>query len=440
MRAVAVSFATLALLVGCSSANDQQSTSTPKTSIGEGGDRGGAPSTGAGGEYGGDGSGGSAGPISGGGGTGTTPQPGTLTAGAWDDNLNFDFYLSYVEKNASVAGAPKIPRADRLRIDVADGAGLAVGGATVVVRAGALKVFEGPTGSDGHVDVYPAWATVAAGTALQIEASLGSIRATASALAGDKTVKLGLAGASATLPPAVDVALMIDTTGSMGDEIVYLRTEIAAIAKAVSAGWPTVSQRWATVAYKDEGDTYVVKSSPFTSDPAAIQAQIAALSADGGGDYPEAPDQALDATSKLEWRAGNVARLVFWIADAPHHVGNEAAIVQSIQALRAKGVHVYPIAASGTDDLTELTMRSAAQLTAGRYLFLTDDSGVGGTHKEPSIPCYFVTRLDNAMKRMIAAELTGAYVAPTAAEILRTGGDPKDGRCTLTDGQQVVIY
>lgn len=440
---VSVAFLACSGLVGCAMTSSDQTSAEkgPPTSSLGGTTTEGAPSTGTGtGISGGDYTGSA--PSEGGGSTGggTSPAPGTLTAGVWDDNANFDFYLSYVDKRASLSGAPKIPRADRLRIDVQDGTGTALGGASVTVRSGDKVVFTGPTASDGHVDFYPAWSSVESKSALTVEASFGSVKNTASAFAGDKTVKLGLLGATASLPTALDVALVIDTTGSMGDEINYLRTEIAAIAKGVSARWPAASQRWSVVAYKDEGDEYVVKTSPFASDPAAIQAQIAALSASGGGDYPEAPDQALATASNLEWRTGNVARMVFWIADAPHHPGNETRVVQALQTFRTKGVHVYPIAASGADELTELTMRSSAQLTMGRYLFLTDDSGVGGAHKEPTVPCYFVTKLDNAMTRMIAAELTGAYVAPTSAEILRTGGDPKDGRCTLSDGQQVAIY
>ena len=30
----------------------------------------------------------------------------------------------------------------------------------------------------------------------------------------------------------------------------------------------------------------------------------------------------------------------------------------------------------------------------GRYLFLTDDSGIGNDHEEPRVPCYRVERLD----------------------------------------------
>jgi hypothetical protein len=85
-------------------------------------------------------------------------------------------------------------------------------------------------------------------------------------------------------------------------------------------------------------------------------------------------------------------------------------------------------------------MRASAQLTGGRYLFLTDDSGVGGSHLEPSIPCYFVTRLNDAMLRMVDMEMTGEYREPEPASILRTGGDPTDGACTLESGETVRIF
>jgi len=101
---------------------------------------------------------------------------------------------------------------------------------------------------------------------------------------------------------------------------------------------------------------------------------------------------------------------------------------------------VYPVASSGVDELTERSMRTVAQLSHGRYAFLTDDSGVGGAHKEPSIPCYFVTHLDDAILRMVDVELTGTYRAPGDAEIVRSVGEPKDGVCTLTSGDTVHAY
>ena len=74
-------------------------------------------------------------------------------------------------------------------------------------------------------------------------------------------------------------------------------------------------------------------------------------------------------------------------------------------------------------------MRVAAQMTGGRYLFLTDDSGVGGAHREPKVPCYHVTKLATAMERAIGMELSGAFIAPQAGEIVRTIGKPEGATC-----------
>jgi hypothetical protein len=131
--------------------------------------------------------------------------------------------------------------------------------------------------------------------------------------------------------------------------------------------------------------------------------------------------------------------MAFWLADAPHHAGREATMMQDILMAQGLGVRIYPIAASGTTELLEYTMRSAAQVTGGRYIFLTSDSGIGGAHKEPTIPCYLVTSLDRAMYRMIKMELTGTDSPPAATEVIRTGGDPMNGRCTLSNGQQVSL-
>jgi hypothetical protein len=115
-------------------------------------------------------------------------------------------------------------------------------------------------------------------------------------------------------------------------------------------------------------------------------------------------------------------------------------MLDAIRDTRDLDVHLYPVASSGVDDLTELSMRTAAQLTGGRYLFLTDDSGVGGAHKEPSIPCYFVTRLDRAILRMVDIEISGNYHEPDAADVVRNGGDPQAGACKLESGETVSVF
>lgn len=336
---------------------------TGPASGGTGGAAGGA------GAGGGAGSGGSAG-TGGSGGTGGVIQPGSLTAGAWDDNRNFDRFLRYRAELVSkqIPGLLPIPDAD-----------------------------------------YAA------------------------------------ARETASLPlrphDLLDISFVIDTTGSMGDELRFLQTEFLAISQRIGNLYPYAEPRWSLVLYRDVGDEYVVRSFDFDSDAQTFQRRLAAQQAGGGGDIPEAPERGLGDMVSFSWRREpNVARIAFWVADAPHHAQNALALGSTILQSRATGIHVYPIASSGIDEFTELTMRTAAQLTGGRYLFLTNDSGLGNAHKEPSIPCYFVTRLDGAMLRMIDIELTGVYHEPASEEIIRTGGNPQNGACALESGESAIVF
>jgi hypothetical protein len=239
----------------------------------------------------------------------------------------------------------------------------------------------------------------------------------------------------------LDVSLVIDTTGSMADEIDYLQAEFIALADAIFDQYPNAEQRWSLVLYRDEGDLYVTEKHDFVSDKLDFQTLLDGAAAGGGGDTPEAPEKGLAEAAQLEWRTGeDTAKLAFWIADAPHHEGNAKALADAVRSLTGLGVHLYPIASSGVDELTEISMRSAAQLSGGRYLFLTDDSGVGGDHKEPTIPCYFVTKLDDAILRVVDIELSGTYREPDPEEIIRTGGVPIEGVCELDDDRSVFVY
>jgi hypothetical protein len=304
------------------------------------------------------------------GGTGNgSIQAGTLTAGAWDDNRNFDSFLGYKQRVTN-AGTPS------------------------------LLTFS----AEEH--------------------------AAARAAAGLQQAKQQL-----------DISLVIDTTGSMGDELGYLQAEFDALAATIQAKYPGAAQHWSLVLYKDATDEYVTRWFDFRADTVEFRSKLAAQSAGGGNDFPEAGDQGLSVAHRLSWRtAPTTAKLMFWVADAPHHAEKAQKMTDAIRGARDKGIHIYPVASSGIDEMTELSMREAAQITGGRYLFLTDDSGVGGGHKEASVPCYFVTKLDNAILRMVDIEMSGAYRGPTATELVRSGGNPQSGACKLESGETVTIY
>jgi hypothetical protein len=196
---------------------------------------------------------------------------------------------------------------------------------------------------------------------------------------------------------------------------------------------PNADQRWSLLLYRDIGDEYVLRYFDFRTSLADYQGKLMAQSSNGGGDMPEAVDQALDLAGNFAWRTSPLsARLLFWVADAPYHNEKAAVFADAVTKLADLDVHIYPVAASGVDDLAEFSMRSAAQLTLGRYLFLTDDSGVGNSHAVPKIPCYYVTKLNEAVVRMVDLEMTGEHVLPDPVSIIRSVGSPNDqGACTL---------
>ena len=41
---------------------------------------------------------------------------------------------------------------------------------------------------------------------------------------------------------------------------------------------------------------------------------------------------------------------------------------------------------------------------------------------------------------MVEIELTGVYREPYSFEVLRTGGNPQSGVCTLQNGTQVISF
>lgn len=373
-------------------------------------------------------------------GGGPPPAAGLLTAGTWDDNRNFDFFLKYYGKLADgqSAGIVQAPVADRLVITVTDEAGAPMAGARVTVTSAGRSLAQSETGAEGRVLFFPSWAGLANAAPLDVVAEVGGVRKQVTAKAGDDLVTLPLA-APATRVTGLDAAIVIDTTGSMGDEMSYLAAELLNVSNAIKERHPELSQRWAFVAYKDDPDEYVTKKHDFVSDVAAFKHTFAQLRAGGGGDYEEAPERGLADMNTLEWRSGAVARVAFWVGDAPHHNGRAAEVLKGLRGAQDRGVHVYPVSASGTDDRLELAMRLGALITGGRYIFLTDDSGIGGVHKEPKIPCYRVTTLQKAMLRMLSIELDGKPVEPAPADVIRTSGNPSDGRCTLPDGEEVEM-
>lgn len=199
----------------------------------------------------------------------------------------------------------------------------------------------------------------------------------------------------------IDVMFTVDATGSMSDEINYLKSEIKNIISRLDS--KIDKKRVALTFYRDSGDEYLVRDFDFDEDIESVRHNLSKQSANGGGDYEEAVEQALKISLEKAWNENAKSRLMFLLLDAPPHLTQEnvSLIKNQIKKAQEKGIKIIPIVASGADKNVEFLMRFFSLSTNGTYVFLTDDSGIGNPHIKPTTPEYKVEKLNDLIVRLI---------------------------------------
>jgi von Willebrand factor type A domain len=358
-------------------------------------------------------------------------QRGVVTAGDIDDGLNLPAFQRYVARSGDL-GLPQLGFGTPVLAQLVGPSGNPAPGARYTLRqTGAADPFyTGYAGPDGRIIAFPQ--LLGAGNLRQVElrafddAGQGSFTQT---LTSGRNETLQLPFDSSWTPGFLDLVLVVDTTGSMGDEIAFLNREMIGIVRTAARTAPGLDIRYGLVVYRDQGDDYVTQSYGFTTSAPTMAGWLRGLQAGGGGDEPEAAAAALQAGVNLDWRAGRGERIMLQVADAPPHNGDAATYLRAAKTAAERGVQIFTLGASGTSPAAEYMMRQAAVATNGRYLFLTDDSGVGSDHGEPTISCYRVTKLARLLTRILASELSGQRQEAGASEILRETGTYRGGQC-----------
>ena len=365
------------------------------------------------------------------------PQSGILTAGEHDDLLNPELYAAYVNRSGNLGKeVQSLPRVDTTRVvtvKVADRNGQPIPFADVVVTCSDGNSITMATQADGSAVFFPGLDRLSERitvTARKAGRTIADARPVLVAnAAGGQLVGL-TANQAATKVTKLDLMLVVDTTGSMGDEINYLQSELRSIISSITAKHRNLDIRIGFVFYRDLGDEYVTRTVAFDRDIGRVQGALARQNANGGGDYPEAMDQAMIRAVGQDWRPDAVKSLLL-VADAPPHDQLFGRTWQATEAARARRIHITPVAASGVADKAEYAMRAMAAATQSRYLFLTDDSGVGNPHAPPAIDCYLVTKLDALVRRVIDSQISGRRIEPEDQEIIRSVGKYDAGKCIL---------
>jgi len=343
-------------------------------------------------------------------------QPSGVRAGEWDDNANFRDYVKWMAASSTKG---KLEIGARQFLVVADKDGKPVPNCMITVSGGGQANLV--TMASGRALLFPA----AMGLSGQLTANASCNGTTASAKFSakdlDGVVKLTLD--TARVLPAkrqIDLAFVLDTTGSMAEEIDAVKTTIQAVSAQLSTAQTDV--RIGLVEYKDRSDCLLTRTFPFSSDLKAFSASVANISADGGGDTPEDMHAGLTAAlDKLQWRGDAVTRMVVVIADAPpQFYAQERTYADAARRAASRGIKLYTVAASGMDELGQVVMRQMAQFTGASNMFVLrggagpqsvgggdPKSSCGGTHQD-----FSSGKLDQLILRKVRQELASIDADP----------------------------
>ena len=336
---------------------------------------------------------------------GIQPQGGLVTAGEWNDLDNWDFYQKTLMKEPFKGFPDDWQMYTNHRIAVAITAkNKPAANATVTLFRNDTPIWTAKTDNLGRAELWVG--------AFQKEKELNTALlrlkvneqwVSTATISETQVNRIALDEALPSPTNQVQIAFMVDATGSMGDELEFLKMDLKKVINEVQKTNTQLKISTATVFYRDEGDEYVVKHSPFTEDINQTTEFISQQRADGGGDFPEAVDKALVQLNQLQWQPEARTRIAFLVLDAPPH--NKPAVISSIQysvkTAAASGIKLIPVVASGIDKTTEFLMRFIAMYTNGTYVFITDHSGIGNKHLEPSVGEYQVEKLSDLMVRLI---------------------------------------
>lgn len=364
----------------------------------------------------------------GGGGDGNgNAASGLLTAGEWCDLDHWDFWSNLMTREPKQAEDPAQAVPDyasmayswgfntsrRVAVLVKDAAGAPAVNVPVELLRGETVLWSARTSNEGRAELWhdlftpKGQETSAEGLSVRIDGAVQEQPAVVTTFSAEAVALNEYVISPSKAPESkAEIAFIVDATGSMTDEILFLKQDLMSILERVRESNTNVEISTGAVFYRDEGDDYITRFSPFGT-PSSTIGYIQEQYANGGGDLPEAVHAALEVALKnLSWNADARARLAFLVLDAPAH-GDRPDVIKSLQEsirdFSAKGIRLIPVLASTGDKTTEFMCRDFAIVTGGTYVFLTDDSGIGGSHLTPTVGEYQVEKLNDLMFRLIEA-------------------------------------
>jgi len=189
----------------------------------------------------------------------------------------------------------------------------------------------------------------------------------------------------------LDIAFIVDTTGSMKDDIKAVKDSLFEIVDHITTRTEGLEIRFGIVSYRDhppQDRTYVTMVFDFTEKIKRVHKLISELKPSEGGDTPEAvADGLFDARTKLSW-GRDAYKVLLLVGDAPPHgklyntIGDDYFPegcpkghdpIREVQQLRIDFGSTMFIFVCGCNPLVEESFRKiAASVDGGKYYSLLE--------------------------------------------------------------------
>lgn len=334
------------------------------------------------------------------------PTSGQITAGEWNDLNNWEDWKSLVKEKEfnNMQDYWKIFPEERYAVFATNEIDLPLVNATVTLHSkDGSELWQARTDNAGKAELWNGFSGDAQNPGkitISKDGNTFTIDKPKVAEEGTNHLKANL---DCLVNEDVDIMFVVDATGSMGDEINFLRSELADVIERVETADSKVKYRTGAVFYKDVSDDYLTQEINLNGDIDKTIDFIKNNNAGGGGDFPEAVESGLEKALSQDWNENALARIIFLLLDAPPHHNPQVLkkINDQIKEAAKRGIKIIPITASGIDRETEFLMKFISISTNSTYVFITDDSGIGNGHLAPVVDDYDVEKLNDLLVRLI---------------------------------------
>lgn len=187
-------------------------------------------------------------------------------------------------------------------------------------------------------------------------------------------------GAALPRPPAtkkaIDLALCLDTSGSMQGLINAARQRLWDVVNELATAKPTPTLRVALLTFGSQGteeDGYVRVLTPFTTDLDLVSEKLFALTTNGGTEYVGRVVQT--AVRSLLWSGADAAKILFVAGNESADQDRRAPFRDVVRHAAGLGIRVNSIYCGNPDDGDAPLWREVSVVGGGRYAAIDHDRG-----------------------------------------------------------------